>query len=71
MGAYGRSGFSRPEMVFVLGAILFIASLAVPGRLIWREHQREAMTRADIRALLEAARSYYAEYGAWPTTLSG
>jgi type II secretory pathway pseudopilin PulG len=71
MCAHGSPGFSRPETVFLLGVVLFVSSLAIPGRFLWVARQREAMARADIRSLVEASRSFYAEYGLWPTTLSG
>lgn len=66
-----RAGVSRPEMMFLLGAALFVASLAVPGWFMWRQRQRVALARSDLRAVCDAARTYFAEYGTWPTDLSG
>ena len=66
-----RRGLSRPETVCLLGAVTFLLSLLVPGWFMFAQHRRLAMARGDLRAVVDAARTYYAEYGAWPTALSG
>lgn len=69
--AVGRQGLSRPETVLLLGLLVFVLSLVVPGWFMWVAHRRTAMARADLKAVTEAARTFYAEYGTWPTALSG
>jgi type II secretory pathway pseudopilin PulG len=66
-----RRGLSRPEAVLLLGLLVFVLSLVVPGWFLWVQRRQVAMARADLRALVDAAQTFYAEYGTWPTALSG
>lgn len=67
----GKAGLSSPEVLLLLGAVLLVVSLAVPGWFISVRRRSIAMARADLRAVIQAAQTYYAEYGHWPTSLSG
>lgn len=70
-GPSDRSGLARPEWVFLLGALLFVLSIALPSCHAVRHRQRLAMARADLRTLMESGLRYYREYGAWPSAHSG
>ena len=67
----GKAGLSSPEVLLLLGAALLVVSLAVPGWFISVRRRSIAMARADLRAVIQAAQTYFAEYGGWPTSLSG
>lgn len=61
-----RDGFSRAELVFLLGICLVLVSIAMPGREYYRRWQRNLMARADLRSMVAAATRYHTRTGAWP-----
>lgn len=58
---------SRPEQAILAGVTLVIVSAVLPTIWAVRIQRREAAVRADLRALVEAARRFSEEYGMWPT----
>jgi Tfp pilus assembly protein PilE len=64
--AAAREGFSRAELVFLLGVCLVLVSIALPAQEYYRRWQRNLMTRADLRSIVAAATRFHTQTGAWP-----
>ncbi|MBN1270367.1 MAG: hypothetical protein JXB04_12320 [Kiritimatiellae bacterium] len=62
---------SRAELAVLLGVVVIVFSLAGSALTVLQRERRAATVRSDLRALLEAGRRFYAEYGAWPTAQAG
>ncbi|HPG00260.1 MAG TPA: hypothetical protein PLE77_09320 [Kiritimatiellia bacterium] len=62
---------SRPELAFLVGAVLTVASIVLP--LGWAVHLARvtAVVKQDMAALVEAGTRFYAEYGVWPGARMG
>lgn len=71
MKALPKWPLSRPELAIAAGCVLVVCSAVLPGRAVIGRRQRRAMAVDDMRALLAAGRSFYDEYGVWPTAHSG
>ena len=63
-----QAGLSRPETLLVVGGILLVLSIVLPGWAFLRRRDRLAMVRADLSALIEASGRFYEEYGTWPAS---
>ena len=61
-----RSGFSRSEVIFLIGIILLAASIMLPAREFVRRWQRLVMARGDLRSIATAVRHYHSRYNLWP-----
>ena len=55
------------ELLLLVGFVFLVCSVALPS--VWAvEYQKcHTVVRADLRAMLEAADSFYSEYGHWPS----
>ncbi len=56
---------SKPEISLLAGLAVVILSVVLPAGWIVCRRQPDRMARADLRALAQAGRLFYAEYGVW------
>jgi len=64
-------GFSMMELLVVLAIISLLAAMAIPQFFIYRSRSIDAQMRTDLKNAATAMESYYAEYKAYPTSVSG
>lgn len=62
---------SAPEAALGLGLLLVVFSLAWAAAEQARRACRASAVRRDLRALVDAARRFYEEYGTWPDAREG
>lgn len=65
-----KPGFTLVEIMIVVGIIVFLAAVAIPGILRSRLNANEASAIASMRAIAAAAATYRAVNTAYPGNLS-
>jgi prepilin-type N-terminal cleavage/methylation domain-containing protein len=63
--------FTLVELLTVIAIIGLLVSILLPGIIAVREAARKTRARADVRAIENAFKMYYADYTRWPTNLVG
>ena len=66
-----RRAPAREEVGVVVGLVLILVSIVVPGWFAYQTRERRMAARADIFTLLSAGRHFYEEYNVWPSEGSG
>ena len=64
----GEKGFTLIELLVVVAIIGILVAIAIPQFANYKKQANDGAAESDIRNLALAAESYYASYGAYPTT---
>jgi general secretion pathway protein G len=65
-----RRGFTLIELLVVMAVLALLASLVAPRYLSQTDRAREAVLRTNLKETREAIDQYFADKGAYPSSLS-
>jgi type II secretory pathway pseudopilin PulG len=66
-----RSGLARAELIILLGLVVTLLAIIVPGTLALRDGRRRRQAEGDFRLIIGAAERYFGEYLTWPSVGMG
>jgi type IV pilus assembly protein PilA len=64
------NGFSLVELLMVVGIISLLAVIAVPQFIAYRARAADSQMKTDLKNAAVAMESYYAEYRAYPASVT-
>lgn len=53
------------------GLLLILISIVVPSWVVYDQNRRNALARADLRAMISASERFFLDYGYWPSPHTG